>query len=213
LKAIHTPFSVQRPSETVCLLQIPDMLAGERRDVLVELNVPEISDSAESMVLLTASASYMDMQSGTTAHTLAAAMVAQRPQDEEQPELEPDLEVSAQRCRVEVMQALGQARAHGDAGRFSEAQALLSEGQARIKAAPRSAMSSMMDLELEEARDRLQDSDCWEDGGRAELADMWQMHRTQRATNQCTSSKAHISTRCSKAMYTNSVQKSWLSKA
>jgi uncharacterized protein YegL len=213
LKAVHTPFSVRHDSETVRTVQIPDMFAGERRDVLVELKVlADQSNSSDSTVLLTASASYLDLKSGNTTRSPAVTMVTQRPLDEDQPELEPDIEVVAQRCRVEVTQALGEARGHGDAGRFSDAQASLSKGQERLKAAASNAMSSMLELELQEASERLQDRDRWEDGGRAELADMEQMHRTQRSTNLSSSSKSRVC-RSSKAMYTNSVQKSWVSQS
>merc|ERR1712060_735716 len=50
--------------------------------------------------------------------------------DVDQPEfeLEPDLEVSAQRCRVEATQALSLAREHGDAGRYEDARSVWEEG-------------------------------------------------------------------------------------
>merc|ERR1719424_2509824 len=37
LKAVHTPFTVRRASDTRATVIIPDVFAGERRDVLVEL--------------------------------------------------------------------------------------------------------------------------------------------------------------------------------
>merc|ERR1712050_434356 len=106
LKAIHTPFSVQR-SELHTIVHIPDLLAGERRDVLVELTVEESSRDAD-IELLTASAHYWDLHGGHPAQTPAVVMLTHRLEDEAQPELEPDVEVSAQRCRVEATRVLGE---------------------------------------------------------------------------------------------------------
>jgi len=207
LKAIHTPFSVQH-SGSYTTVQIPDLLAGERRDVLVELTAPEASRE-EDIDLLTVSARYWDLHAGRLAQTPSAVMLTHR-LEVTQPELEPDVEVAAQRCRVEVTQVLGEARAHGDAGRFDEAQAVLAAGKARLCASPKTETGDALELELDDAAGRLRDHASWEDGGRAELADMWQMHSCQRSTNMIQNMSKSKVTRCSKAMYTNSVQKSWL---
>merc|ERR1712232_799925 len=41
LKTVHTPFQVKRVSDKHMTVTIPDMLSGERRDILVELSLPD----------------------------------------------------------------------------------------------------------------------------------------------------------------------------
>jgi uncharacterized protein YegL len=210
LKAVHTPFAVVRDGNRATI-QIPDMLAGERRDLLVELSVPEESVGSDETLLLQASVRYTSLAANASVQTPPVDMLLKRTADDEpQPELEPDEEVLAQRHRVEVAQTLQEATAHGDAGRFQEAQDMLARQASRLKSAKRcSPMSQSLVDELEDAQKRMQNQATWLDGGAAELRDATQMHRMQRATNMNTSK---ASCKQSKAMYCTSVQKSWISK-
>jgi len=211
MKAVHTPFPTVREGNQTTI-QIPDMLAGERRDVLVEVSVPAETDSTGSEALLvTASAKYWDLVSSTAAQTANTQMRLRRmAADEPQPEMEPDEEVARQRDRVEVAQTLETAATHGDAGEFSQAQELLSAHEGRLRKGKKSPVSEALAVELQDARDRMQSRSSWEDGGMAELKDACQMHRMQRTTNMTVSSKGRQ--KCSKGMYATSVQQSWMSK-
>merc|ERR1712130_505405 len=40
LKSVHTAFRVERSSDSSAVVTIPDLYAGERRDVLIEMSVP-----------------------------------------------------------------------------------------------------------------------------------------------------------------------------
>lgn len=213
LKKVHTPFQVQRISDKHVKVQIPDMLAGERRDVLVELSVSEGVATEES--LLEASARYWDLGHERLVQIASLQMLMTRlSPDKAQPEaeMEPDVEVSAQRCRVEATEALSIAREHGEAGRFQDAQGVLAAGRQKLRASPKTAFSDAMELELEAAVSRLQDSEAWESGGRAELSDMYQMNRMQRAMHTNQKSKCAVR-RTSMDLYTNSVQKSWVNRS
>merc|ERR1719450_825367 len=125
----ETPFTYVEDTE-----RVPEVFAGERRDVLVELVVPAAEGGAT--VLLEASARYLDLTrrggAGAPAQSPAVAMEAVRVA-EPQPEAEPDEEVSAQRERVEVTQALQQAAAHSDEGRFEAAQQVLEAADQRLE--------------------------------------------------------------------------------
>jgi len=104
------------------------------------------------------------------------------------------------------------AAAHGDAGRFDEAQAVLSAQEQRLLSARHmSPISEGLVLELEDARTRMRSQSTWQHGGSAELLDAMQMHRMQRSTN-ASSSRACTTKKCSKAMYLTSQQRSWVSK-
>jgi hypothetical protein len=208
LKALHTPFSVSREGDRA-VVQIPDMLAGERRDLVVELSVPEAR--GEDTVLLEASAKYWDLAGNAAAQTPAAVMVTQRPADEPQPELEPDAEVTTHRNRVEVARTLEQATDHGEAGRFDEAQAILSAHETRLRSGKQTPISEGLAAELQDARGRMQSRSSWEQGGMAEVRDAMQMHKCQRTTNVSISSKGCV--KKSKAMYCTATQESWIERS
>jgi hypothetical protein len=207
LKAVHTPFTVRRASEMQASVHIPDVFAGERRDVLVELSVP---DDAEG-VLLEASARYTDLRRSLLVQTPSVAMEAERV-EELQPEAEPDEEVSAQRGRVEVTRALQEAAAQSDLGRFQEAQSVLESADRRIKSRKKTSVSEALSQELEDARGRTQSRAAWESGGRAEVKDAAQMHSMQRCTNMSRSSGSAVQ-KSSKSMYCSRVQDAWIARS
>jgi len=213
LKNVHTPFPTSRDGQNA-VVKIPDMLAGERRDILVEMTVPVASGSDDSL-LLSATAKYFDLAAGTNVQSPVAEMRLHRTaSDEPQPEMEPDEEVTTQRNRVEVAQTLQEAAVHGEAGRFEQARSVLEVQEKRMRGKKgKSAISEALQIELEEARERMTSRSSWEDGGMAEMRDAMQMHKMQRSTNMNVSSKSHSSKKACKAMYFTSVQESWVSKS
>merc|ERR1740129_86574 len=105
LKAVHIPFAVLKSTDQQATVLIPDIFAGEKRDILVELDVPVYGGSEEEAedaavqsrsVLLQAVAKYRDLRRNLVLRTPLVTMTAERP-DEMQLGLEPDEEVSAQR--------------------------------------------------------------------------------------------------------------------
>lgn len=206
LKAVHTAFPVSRVSGTQVTVTFPDMFAGERRDILVELEVP----AGGQAVLLETDARYIDVGTGSLMQTATVSMETCRV-EEPQPELEPDLEVSAQRERIEVTRALENASAQSDLGNFQEAQRVIDVAEGAMRSSKhKTKMSSALVQELADARERMQSRSEWEGGGRAECRDATQMHRMQRSTNTCQSSRVAKS---SKAMYCSTVQGAWIQRS
>jgi len=209
LKEVHTPFTTVRSSDTSAVVTIPDMFAGERRDILVELAVPAGGDAGGQTKLLEAHVRFTDLRSGSVVQTPTVVMEAVRV-EEPQPEAEPDQEVSAQRERIEITRALQQAADQSDNGRFAEAQQVLDMAGERMKSKrTKTAMSDALCEELSDARSRMRSSSMWEGGGRAEVHDATQMHKMQRCTNLMQSSTS--AQKSSKQMYCNAVQSSWIS--
>jgi Mg-chelatase subunit ChlD len=209
LKTIHTDFAVQRSSDSKVVVTIPDLYAGEKRDVLVEMSVPAGSEGSE-LQLLEAQARYTDLQSNSMVQTIPVTMQASCV-DEPQPEDEPDQEVTAQRERVEVTRTLKEASMYSDQGNFTQAQQVLqSEGMRMKSKKMKTHMNEALCQELDDARNRMQNSSMWERGGRAEVADACQMHSMQRCTNLNVSSKTGFQKQ-SKAMYCNSSSVNWIS--
>jgi len=211
LKTVHTPFPQQRVSDTEVTVTIPDVFAGERRDILVELSVPTGGSGAEQKVLLETFALYMDLKRNALVRTVPVVMEAQIV-DEPQPELEPDEEVSAQRERVEVTRTLNDAAAASDRGQFDDAQRMLDNAEQRLGACKKkSPVTEAMSRELQDARNRMQSRSMWEGGGRAEVRDAAQMHTMQRCTNKMASSGSVM--KSSKAMYCSPAQDAWIEKS
>jgi len=210
LTTVHTPFEIRRISDTQVTVVIPDIMAEERRDILVELAVPADPSAPSATVLLEASCVYSDLKSGSNMAAATVLMETERC-DEPQPELEPDEEVSAQRERVEVTQALKQAAVCSDQGEFEQAQQVIERSEQRVRS-KKTKTSSAMCLELQDARSRMQSRSAWEHGGRAEVSDACQMHSMQRCAMESGSSKASVS-KASKGMYISRAQKSMISKS
>jgi len=205
LKNVHTPFATRMTSATCACVTIPDIFAGERRDILVELSVPTGPTTDDKTKLLEAQVSYRDLRSGILMQTPVSVMEASVV-EEPQPEAEPDEEVTAQRERFEVTRVLQQASAQSDAGHFEEAQQMLDAVDQRMKGKKtRTSLNVALCSELADAKSRMARRSVWEGGGRAEVRDATQMHKMQRATNMMASSSACV-TKSSKRMYCNSKQ-------
>jgi len=212
IKDIHTPFTTTRISDTSAVVTIPDVFAGERRDILVELAVAAGSDAVGQTTLLEAHLRYTDLRSGSVVQTPQVSMEASRV-DEPQPEDEPDQEVSAQRERIEVTRALQQAAAQSDQGHFDEACRVLDVTDQRMKSnKTKTHLSEALGGELADARERMRSRSMWEGGGRAEVNDATQMHKMQRCTNMMQSSSSKVQ-KSSKQMYCNASQAAWISSS
>jgi len=206
LTAVHTPFEVQRCSDTEVLVKIPDIFDGERRDVLIELCVaaePINDEGSQYTTLLEASVKYKEVRGGSMLQTPSIAMVVENC-DELQPEAEPDEEVCAQRERFEVTQALKEAATQSDQGNYEAAQEVISKTEHSIRSKKKAtAMSPALLLELQDASSRMTSRSSWEQGGRAEVNDAAQMFMMQRCTNLNLSAKSAVCKK-SKAMFCNS---------
>jgi len=206
ISALHTHFTHRREDNAAAVVSIPDAFAGERRDVLVELSVPaETSDAqADLATLLRASAKYKAVRANSTVHLAEVCLHAERTAE---PEGEPDVEVTTQRHRIEVTNALEQAIAKGEQGNFEEAQCMLDQNIDKLTSSPaQNDTSKALLAELTDARGRMSSAADWERGGHAELTDAMWMHRHQRCT-----SLAHTSTntvqKSSKQLYIRSSQR------
>lgn len=211
LKQLHTPFPVQRDADGQrATVRIPDIFAGETRDVLVELEVPAAGNAGLD-TLFDSHLQYRDLHRGRVLQTPLVSMQATRV-DEPQPEVEPDEEVSAQRERVEVMQALQAATAHGEGGDFQEAQSVLTAAEDRMsRKTKKTRMTDALGAELADAKSRMASRSAWESGGRAEVKDAVQMHQVQRCTNIAQSSRSRM--KCSKVMYSSPASSAWVAKS
>merc|ERR1712151_1468543 len=165
-----------------------------------ELSVPALSsDSSEGQApLLRASAKYRAVRERTLVQTPEESLYAARTQE---PEGEPDIEVTTQRQRIEVTNALEQAIAHGQEGKFEAAQEMLQQNITKLRSNQRQTdVTTALLGELNDAHCRLKSASDWNDGGLAEVTDAMWMHRNQRCTTMV-NSKSNRVEKCSKQLY------------
>lgn len=211
LAALHTHFTSRRESDGAATVLIPDVFGGERRDVVVELHVAAgVGEAAEGPAhLLRASARYRAVREGATVQTPEVCLEVERSAE---PEGEPDAEVTAQRQRVEVTNALERAIRQGQEGRFEEARGVLEEHAQRLRSSPvETAVAPALLAEVEDAQHRLSSREEWERGGHAEVSDAMWMHRSQRCTNMTVSTG--LVQKSSKGLYATSVQRAAIARS
>merc|ERR1711998_684021 len=167
LVAVHTHFAQRREGGegSSAVISIPDAFAGERRDVVVEIRVPASTEEADSGTLvMRAHARYNTVCGRSVVQTPVANLEVQRSAE---PECEPDAEVVAQRHRVEVTNALEQAIAQGEQGRFDEARGFLEEQASQLRCSKgRPEVTRALIEEVEDAQSRLTSASSWQMGGR-----------------------------------------------
>lgn len=209
IKRVHTHFSHNIADDGLTAsVQIPDMFAGEQRNVLVELTLPAVS-AVQHATVLSVNASYKDLKQRALVHAPPCTMELTR--SAQQDAAEPEPEVTVQRQRVQTTNALEQAVRLGDEGKFEQAQQVIDAQHANVCGG--CDMSNALREELTDAKSRLSASE-WHDGGCAEVADAMNMHKWERCTNARVSSKSMSRglEKRSKGMYLRSAQKECISR-
>lgn len=114
LQEVHTPFKVDRPAEGILLVEIPDIMAGEEKTVLLRLKLePMLSGEVQ---LLCCSLAYTDARREVrmrSADETLGVSLRDEVQPDEEPDEEPDSEVSVKVIMKDVAEVL---RAASDAG-------------------------------------------------------------------------------------------------
>jgi len=210
LVAVHTHFALRREGapEGPAVVSIPDAFAGEQRNIVVELRVPATTEGETEgpATLLRASARYRAVRERVNVQIPEVTLEAPRT---EEPEGEPDAEVTAQRQRVEVTDSLEAAIKHGEEGRFGFAQEVLQKTADRLKQdTSETKLSRALMSEVEDAQSRLSSAEEWQQGGRAEVTDAMWMHRGERCTTTVESRN-----KCSKSLYATRAQTETISRS
>merc|ERR1712232_824845 len=133
------------------VVSIPDAFEGESRHVVVELNMPAASSGGP--VLRTQAAYWATCQPDVP---LQSPLVVLEVGRSEEPEQEPDEEVTQQRDRVQVADALENAIACGEEGNLEEARRVLEEQARKLLSKHRQTDASAALLsEIQDAKQRL----------------------------------------------------------
>jgi hypothetical protein len=228
LEKVHTGFGTSPLPDGAAgvMVEVPDLFAGERKDVLVELKVPQLREGAGNMesTILRTSVRYYDMSQRMTVQTDPVPLELERRPGTEQPEAEPDEEVVDHRHRVEVTSALEAAITSCGQGDFEQAREKLAGCKRRLEASSarrkdkkKSVMTEVLETELEDAEQRVSSSSAFARGGCAEMMDAMQMHKQQRSTNMTpnfsVADHSKMKKMACKAMYISSRQKACIEKS
>jgi hypothetical protein len=159
LKAVHSPF-LDQMTGAEARLKIPDLFAGERRDIMLELHAPSGHD------LLDISVRFQDE------HGLNSIPNCRLQVERGEPEAEPNDEISAQQERLAVAALLKRALQEARARHVIKARKILEEGLQR----------PWRPEHLSELSDALQRLGAAQANAAdfASLADVAQMHSYQR---------------------------------
>jgi len=161
IKAVHSPF-LEHMTSADARLVLPDLFAGERRDVLLDVDAPSGNE------LLEISVRFHD-EHGLTSVPNCRLQISRG-----EPEAEPDDEITAQRERHAVADLLKEALQEGRAGHVIKARKILEEALQRPwRPDHRSELEgSLKQLGMDVGRVNA--------AGFASLADVAQMHSYQR---------------------------------
>jgi uncharacterized protein YegL len=149
LQEVHTPFKVERPAEGELLVEIPDVMAGEEKTVLLRLKLePDFSGEVQ---LLCCSLVYTharrEVRVRSADETLSVFFC-----DTAQPDEEPDADVSV---KVIMEDVAGVLRAASDAGSSEAARADLKVQEQKLLQL--AGLAERHALELQRVRTAMQD--------------------------------------------------------
>jgi len=170
LQEVHTPFEVDRPEEGELLVEIPDVMAGEEKTVLLRLKLePDLSGEVQ---LLCCGLIYTDARKEVRVRgsdeTLEVSCC-----DAAQPDEEPDADVSAKIIMKDVAEVL---RAASAAGSSELARADLKAQEQKLLRLPGLVERHAPDLQ----RVRTAMQDCVQPHARAALGEQLLMLQLQR---------------------------------
>ena len=212
LPALRTPFEVLH-EDGALEVRIPDVFAGERRDVTLEWTLPADADDEAGRVelpLLAVSLRYFDPHHGlhvVVDDAASLAAIVERAGEEEQPEEEPDLEVAVQRARCESAHALETALELGHTGDVEGARRLLEQHRAQARALltrGRTVACESLLGDLDRAAEKLGRDGCWTGGAAATL----------QAAAQCQLLQRHVTVSSSRQdPDASEAQRRWVSRA
>jgi hypothetical protein len=163
-------------------IKIGDLYAEEERDFLVTMNVP-VDKSSDEMPLLNVRGFYNDPTEMMGLEVNSDVKI-QRP--DEAGALSVCIEVDRQRNRLQVADAMAEARVKAERGDFSDAISVLERCQRAlsesVSAQAGDLLCAALSAELKEMQERMANRQIYEQSGRAYVLSGLSSHSWQRAT-------------------------------
>eukprot|EP00301_Raphidiophrys_heterophryoidea_P019621 c4517_g1_i1.p1 GENE.c4517_g1_i1~~c4517_g1_i1.p1 ORF type:complete len:475 (+),score=184.24 c4517_g1_i1:57-1427(+) len=125
-------------------VRIGDLFSEERKDILVELQLPAVSTAMEAHALLGVEVALFDIATVSTVHVQAVATVKRTASDSGLGAS--SLAVDQQRNRIRTARAMEQAMQLGDRGDVAQARALLEQVRLDVGASASSAAPECLNL-------------------------------------------------------------------
>ncbi|KAH7429644.1 hypothetical protein KP509_09G060200 [Ceratopteris richardii] len=180
------------------IIKLGDLYAEEERDVLVDLNLPALLESEESlsMSIMQAACIYKDPVTKEVIQSTTEELSIMRPLAVKEEQQLISLEVDRQRNRLNTAEAITNARLLADQGDIEAAQHSLQNARAHLGASPSARagdqLCHMLESELDEIEERMANRQLYERSGRAYVLSAQSSHLRQRATTRGGSVDCHI---------------------
>jgi von Willebrand factor type A domain len=183
---VYSAYPVTQNAEnTSCELTVGDLCDGERRDILVTLNIPVLaSPGAAPISVLDAALSYSRPNSTVLSHA-ATVITLDRPAAEALPAdaTVRDVEVDLHRNRVAATAAMAEALTNASSGRYDAVRRVLTEAQESIRGSVSAGedVSEALLEDLQACASRLSSREADARGGRNYVMQAATSHSRQKA--------------------------------
>ena len=185
---VWCPYDMERDGSRITV-EIPDISAGERKDLVFEVKIPNGEDLDYASPVLGVQLRYVDITRGTRVLQDPVPVVLEKPMDSQEPEDEPDTTVSHHLNRIRVAEALESAARCCSGGRADDGQKRLSEVREQLDN-KRVKVSDTLLADLKNAEALIHDAERDGASACAELLGDAQMHKYQRCTTNARSSSS-----------------------
>lgn len=185
IKKVNTKFTVVQTTselgEDVYEVSIGDLYSEEERNVVVEIDIPEVSEEQTSK-LIHLSMSYFNILTSLNDKT-NSIMTIERVKDEG--ELIPNVEIDKHRNRMLAADSMEKANTLGKTNQLQEARAELEGTITRIQNSVSSTQNLCLQLvaDLKEAKDRLVDQTSYTNTGSKFMSSHTMSHYYQRCSH------------------------------
>ncbi|CAG9461294.1 unnamed protein product [Pedinophyceae sp. YPF-701] len=129
--AVHTGFQTVPAADRGTTIQIGDMFSEESKDIVIELDLPEMRGAAADVVVGTLRATYLDVSTGSLVDRTVPCTV-DRP-DEVNADAVRNPAVAAHFTRVRAARAMEEATVVADRGDITAARAMLQDALAKME--------------------------------------------------------------------------------
>lgn len=156
IENVFTGFKIEEKPDGMRKLSASDLYSEERKDILVRLKVPAVSEPVDAEPLLNVHFSYFDIQAASKITTESVVCI-KRPSDPPGEQI-PDEEIVMQQMYIGYVGAVNQAQQYADMGNFDVAQIVMEQHREDItyrrrfltQAAPRMARMMVQCSEAEQ---------------------------------------------------------------
>jgi len=186
IKQVKTKFKVSEEvgetGETIHEVNLGDLYSEEERNIVCELELPEVSDNILQSKILVMRLNYFNVLSSESEKQ---ETVTQIDRQDNVPQLTPNISVDKQRNRMIAADALEKANALGRSSQLQQARNELNQAISQLKnsVSANEQMSLQLVTDLQEALSRIQDQSTYASSGSKYMSSHSMSHHYQRSSH------------------------------